>query len=209
MDRKSYDANISIEAVYRAENVRFSDLGLSAINGLGVQSENVKRYRGDIYVTANLTGKITGPDILFHIDLPPGSPLKNDQEALALLQKIQDDPNELNKQVSCLVILNSFVPLSNSTNAFDPTTAVTGVVVGSISGAMSSAFSKLVYNKLKKIDPTLRVNFNTTLYNGSNLLIDNIDQSRLNFDRTNLNFSIGKSFLNEKLTLTLGSALDF
>jgi hypothetical protein len=204
-----YDANIGIEAVYKAENVRFSDLGLSAINGLGVQSENVKRYRGDIYVTANLTGKITGPDILFHIDLPPGSPLKNDQEALALLQKIQDDPNELNKQVSCLVILNSFVPLSNSTNAFDPTTAVTGVVVGSISGALSTAFSKRVYNVLKKIDPTLRVNFNTTFYNGSNLLIDNIDQSRLNLDRTNLNFSIGKSFLNEKLTLTFGSALDF
>ncbi len=204
-----YDANIGIEAVYKAENVRFSDLGLSAVNGLGVQSENVKRYRGDILVTANLTGKITAPDILFHIDLPPGSPLKNDQEALALLQKIQDDPNELNKQVSCLVILNSFVPLSNSTNAFDPTTAVTGVVVGSISGALSSAFSKRVYNVLKKIDPSLRVNFNTTFYNGSNLLIDNIDQSRLNLDRTNLNFSIGKSFLNEKLTLTFGSALDF
>jgi hypothetical protein len=204
-----YDAIISIQAVYRAENVRFSDLGLSAINGLGVQSENVKRYLGDILVTANLTGKITGPDILFHIDLPSGSPLKNDQEALALLQKIQDDPNELNKQVSCLVILNSFVPLSNSTNAFDPTTAVTGVVVGSISGALSSAFSKRVYNVLKKIDPSLRVNFNTTFYNGSNLLIDNIDQSRLNLDRTNLNFSIGKSFLNEKLTLTFGSALDF
>ncbi len=203
-----YDANIGIEAVYRAENVRFSDLGLSAISGLGVQSENVKRYRGDIMVTANLTGKITGPDISFHIDLPAGSPLRNDQEALALLQKIQDDPNELNKQVSCLVILNSFVPLSNSTNAFDPTTAVTGVVVGSISGALSSAFSKRVYNVLKKIDPSLRVNFNTTFYNGSNLLIDNIDQSRLNLDRTNLNFSIGKSFLNEKLTLTFGSALD-
>jgi hypothetical protein len=205
-----YDANINIEAVYRAENVRFSDLGLSAVNGLGVQSENVKRYRGDIMVTANLTGHLTAPDILFHIDLPPGSPLKNDQEALGLLQKIQDDPNELNKQVSCLVILNSFVPLSNSANNFDATTAVTGVVVGSISGALSNAFSKQVYNLLQRMfkDKSLRVNFNTTLYNGSNL-IENIDQTGLALDRTNLNFSIAKSFMNEKLTLTFGSALDF
>ncbi|MDP4215444.1 MAG: translocation/assembly module TamB domain-containing protein [Bacteroidota bacterium] len=206
-----YDADISIEAVYRAENVRFSDLGLSAVNGLsGIQDENVKRYRGDILVTANLNGKMTAPAIVFHIDLPPNSPLKNDQIALGLLQTIQDDPNELNKQVSCLVILNSFVPLSNSSNAFDAPSAMTGVVVGSISGALSNAFTKGVYSLLRRMikDNSLRFNFNTTLYNG-NYLVDNADQSRLNLDRTNFNFSVVKSFMNEKLTLTLGSALDF
>jgi hypothetical protein len=31
----------------------------------------------------------------------------------------------------------------------------------------------------------------------------------LNIDRTNLNFNIGKSFLNERLTFTFGSAVDF
>ena len=205
-----YDANIGIEAVYRAENVRFSDLGLSAASGLGVSSDNVRRYRGDILVTAKLYNKLLRPDIDFQIELPPNSPLKNDQEALAILQKIQSDKNELNKQVSCLVVLNSFVPMSSSTNAFDAPSAVTNVVVSSISGAISNAFSKQVYHLLEKIfnDKSLKVNFNTTLYNGSNL-IDNVDQSRFNLDRTNLNFSIGKSFFNEKLTLTFGSALDF
>ena len=205
-----YDATIGIEAVYKAENVRFSDLGLSATSSLGAMSENVKRYRGDVLVTAVLTGKLTTPNIDFRIDLPPNSPLKNDQEALGLLQIIQNDRNELNKQVSCLVVLNSFVPLSNSTNNFDASSAVTNVVVSSISGVISNAFSKQVYHLLQRIfnDKSIRVNFNTTLYNGSNL-VDNIDQSKLNLDRTNLNFSIGKSFLNEKLTLTFGSALDF
>jgi hypothetical protein len=205
-----YDATIGIEAVYRAENVRFSDLGLSATSSLGAMSENVKRFRGDVLVTADLTGKLLAPKIDFRIDLPPNSPLKNDQEALSLLQIIQNDPNELNKQVSCLVVLNSFVPLSSSTNNFDASSAVTNVVVGSISGAISNAFSKQVYHLLQRIfnDKSIRVNFNTTLYNGSNI-VDNIDQSKLNLDRTNFNFSIGKSFLNEKLTLTFGSALDF
>ncbi|HXB91297.1 MAG TPA: hypothetical protein VNU72_03370, partial [Puia sp.] len=112
--------------------------------------------------------------------------------------------------VSCLVVLNSFVPLSSSTTDFSASSAVTNVVVSSISGAISNAFTKQVNQRLQKIfnDKSIRVNFNTTLYNGSNL-VDNIDQSQLSLNRTNLNFSIQKNFMNEKLTLTFGSALDF
>ncbi len=108
-------------------------------------------------------------------------------------------------------MLNSFVPLSNSANTFDPSSAAANVVVNSISGIISSAFGKQVQQSLQRIfkDNSLRVNLNTSLYNGSNLLVDNVDQNKLNYDRTNLNFSIGKSFMNEKLTLNVGSALDF
>ncbi|MES1161163.1 MAG: translocation/assembly module TamB domain-containing protein, partial [Bacteroidota bacterium] len=206
-----YDATIGIEAVYRAENVRFSDLGLTGPGAVGgITSENVKRLRVDVLVRAELTGKLVAPRIDFQIELPPNSPLKNDQDAQTLLTQIQNNPNELNKQVSCLVVLNSFVPLSNSTNAFDASSAVGNVVVSSISGAISNAFSKQMYYLLQRIfkDKSLRVNFNTTLYNGNNL-VDNIDQTKFNLDRTNFNFSVGKSFYNEKLTLTVGSALDF
>jgi hypothetical protein len=202
-----YDANIGIAANFRAENVRFSDLGLN--NNLGIQDPNVLRYRGDIIVTANLTGKLMSPNITFQIDLPPNSPLRNDQDAQILLARIQNDPNELNKQVSCLVVLNSFVPLSNSTNTFDPTSAVGSAVVNSISGAISNAFSKQVSQRLQTIfkDKSIRVNFNTNFYNGNYLLYS--DQSNLSYNRTNLNVSIAKNFMNEKLTLTVGSALDF
>jgi len=206
-----YDATIDIEALYRAEGVRFSDLGLSSASGLAYTSDNVRKYRGDIMVIADLTGKLMHPDIDFQIELPPNSPLKNDQSALWLLQKIQNDKNELNKQVSTLLVFNSFVPLSTSTNNFDATNAFTGVVVNSISGVISNALSKQFYHILEKIfnDKNIRFNFSTTLYNGSNALADNVDQSRSGLDRTNLNLSIGRSFLNERLTLTFGSGFDF
>ncbi len=204
-----YDATIGIQAVYTAQNVQFSDLGLSAASGLVITSQNVLHYRGDILVTATLKNKLTSPDISFQIDLPDNSPLKNDQDALSLIQKIQSDPNELNKQVSCLVVLNSFVPLSNSSSAFDPTQSAANVVVNSISGIISNAFHKQVSAVLQRVfkDNSLQFNFNTSVYNGSNLLINNANN--LTYDRTNLNFSVGKSFLNEKLTLNVGSALDF
>jgi len=207
-----YDATIGIEAVYVAQNVRFSDLGVSALSVLGSQSENVNRLRVDVLVTADLTGKLVSPNIKFQLGLPTNSPLKNDQGAQTLLQLIQNNDNELTKQVSCLVVLNSFVPMSSSTNAFDAPSAVGNVVVNSISGAISNAFSKQFYHLLQRIfkDKSLRVNFNTTMYNGSSYITgDNLDQTKFNLDRTNLNFSIGKSFYNEKLTLTVGSALDF
>lgn len=202
-----YDATIGITAEYTAQNIRFSDLGLTSIS-----SQNVIRYRGDIVVTADLTGHLASPNIRFQIDLPPNSPLKNDPEALFVLQKIQSDANELNKQVSCLVVLNTFVPVSSSTNAFDAGGALTGVVYNSISGVLSNYFSRWGLNLLKRIfkDNSLRVNFNTSFYNGTATL-DNFDpaaQSRLTPDRTNINFAVVKNFMQEKLTLTLGSAFD-
>lgn len=206
-----YDATIGIQAVYTAENVRFSDLGLSGANTIDITDPNVKRYRGNILVIANLTGKYSSPNIAFQIDLPPNSPLKNDQDAQTLLQKIQNDPNELNKQASCLVVLNSFVPLSNSTSTFDASGAMGSVVVNSISGVLSNAFSKQVYNLLQRVfkDKNIRVNFSTTLYNGNYLFPNETDQGYLNYNRTNFNFSIARSFLQDKLTMTVGSALDF
>ncbi len=110
--------------------------------------------------------------------------------------------------MSCLVVLNTFVPLSSSTTAFDAGGAVTGVVFNSISGIVSNYFSRWGLNLLRRIfkDNSLRVNFNTSFYNGTT--ISDVDQSRLTPDRTNLNLSIAKSFWQEKLTLTLGSAFD-
>ena len=205
-----YDATIGIKAVYTAQNVQFSDLGLSPTSGLIINSVNVLHYRGDILVTASLKNKLVSPDISFQIDLPDNSPLRNDQDALSLIQKIESDPNELNKQVSCLVVLNSFVPLSNSTTPFDPTQVGANVVVNSISSIISNGFRKQVSSVLQRVfkDNSLQVNFNPSVYNGTNVLLTN-SATNLTYDRTNLDFSVGKSMFNEKLTLTVGSALDF
>jgi len=207
-----YDANINIQAVYTAQNVQFSDLGISSTGGGGVfvNSQNVLHYRGDILVTATLKKSLLSPDISFQIDLPDNSPLKNDQDAVSLIQKIQSDPGELNKQVSCLVVLNSFVPLSNTTAVFDPTQIGANVVVNSISGILSNAFRKQVSSVLQRVfkDKSLQVNFMPTVYNGSNV-VPTEAQTGLTYDRTNLNFSVAKSFMNEKLTLNIGSAFDF
>ncbi len=207
-----YDADINVEAVYEAENIRFSDLAFNsgATSGLGKNAGAVQQYRGPVLVIADLTEKLTHPKIEFQIELPPNSPLKNDADAAFIFSLIQDDPNELNKQVSFLLVFNSFGPLSNSNVAFDPTTAVSGVFVNSISGLISNQLSQQFSSIFQKVfnSKSLRVNFNPSVYNG-NFTDTYSDQSKLTYDRTSLNLSIAQSFLNERLTFTFGSALDF
>lgn len=209
-----YDADINVEAVYEAENIRFSDLAYNSGTTSGLISKTnsaVQQYRGPILVIANLTEKLTHPKIEFQIELPQNSQLRNDQDAAFLLNLIQTDPNELNKQVSFLLVFNSFGPLTTSTAAFDAGSAVTGVFVNSISGFISNQLSQQFSNIFQKVfnSKNLKVNFNTNVYNGSNLITENIDQSKVLYDRTSLNLSIAQSFLNERLTFTFGSALDF
>ncbi|MBS1597988.1 MAG: translocation/assembly module TamB domain-containing protein [Bacteroidetes bacterium] len=204
-----YDATINIQALYEAENVQFSDLGLNSGSGVVITNENLKRYHGPVWVVATLSDKLMKPAIDFEIQLPPNSELKNNQDAAWLIQRIESDPNELNKQVAFLIVFNSFGPMSNSNTAFSANQAVGGIFVNSISGAISSALSHQFSNAFQKVfkDKSIQVNFNTSFYSGSGL-IDNTDPNR-NYDRTNLNLSVIKSFLNERLTFTVGSALDF
>jgi len=150
------------------------------------------------------------PNIEFSISLPPNSPMKNALEVQCALQKITSDPNELNKQVAFLIVFNSFGPITNSTSTFSANEAMNGVFVSSISGALSNVLSKQFSNAFQKAfnDKSIRVNFNTSFYN-STIEGNSIDQSGQNYNRTNLNLSVIKSFLNERLTFTFGSALDF
>lgn len=199
-----YQATINIDARYEAENVRFSDLNLSGAN-MDVSSKNLLNYRGGVYVIASLTGKLLKPDINFEIELPPGSPLRNDPEAQFVLQRIQSDQNELNKQVSFLLVFNSFGPLSNTGTGNLVTRGFESIVVNSISGFISNQISKQLSRAFEKAG--VKVNFNAELYSGSNFL--NESGNNLSLDRTKLDLSFAKSLLNERLTFTFGSALDF
>jgi len=204
------NATIKIDAEYKAENVRFSDLDLNSLSGGSDVNDNVRKYRGEILVLANLTGDLMSPTIKFQIELPANSSLKNDLDGLRVLSQIQNDENELNKQVAFLIVFNRFGPLSTSANQGLGNIAFEGIVVNSISGVLSNTLNRQFSNIFQKIfnDKSIQVNFNAQFYSGTNL-IANINRGAFNIDRGNLNLSVAKSVFNERLTFTLGSAVDF
>ncbi|MBC8032660.1 MAG: translocation/assembly module TamB domain-containing protein, partial [Chitinophagaceae bacterium] len=208
------DATINIVAEYFADNVRFKDLGIAdnSSGSLLISNKEVLNYSGRIIVVATLKDKLTAPVISFRLELPPNSPLKNDQEALSIFRQIQGDVNELNKQVSFLIVFNRFGPLTSNRGASAniANAAFEGIIVNSLSGyvskALTSEFSKIMRSLFK--DEGLKININASFYNGTNL-VDNLGNAQLTLpDRTNVNVSIAKSYMNERLTFVVGSALD-
>ncbi|ULQ57066.1 translocation/assembly module TamB [Flavihumibacter rivuli] len=203
-----YEAILKIDALYEADNAKFSDLMAT-----GISSEDVKRFRGTVYVVASITDRLTQPRISFQIELPQNSPLKNNAEALGLLTIIQKDENELNKQVSYLILLNTFGPLSTSGNAGSGSTvgsaAFESLVISSISGLVSTVLTNELSKAFQKIfnDKSLKVNLDASFYSGTNITGQT---SGFNLpDRTNVNLKVAKSYMNERLTFVVGSAIDF
>ncbi len=203
-----YDADINIQAIYQAENIQFSGLGEDQ-NQKGSYYGKAKNYLGPIWVVATLKDKLMHPTISFELQLPPNSELRNDPYAQGKLEQINSDPGELNKQVAFLLVFNSFGPLNTSNTAFTANEAVGGILASSISSYISGAMSSFFSTKFQQVfkDKSLRVNFNTAVYNGS-ALDPNATATTYSYDRTNLNLSVIKSFMNDRLTFTVGSAFD-
>ena len=204
-----YDADINIQAIYQAENIQFGNLVPSEEqNQKGSYYGKLKNYLGPVWVVATLKDKLMHPTISFELQLPPNSELRNDPSATGTLEQINTDPGELNKQVAFLLVFNSFGPLGSLLTANE---AVGGILTSSISSYISGAMSSFFSTKFQQVfkDKSLRVNFNTAVYNGTALEQNaGASTSGYSYDRTNLNLSVIKSFMNDRLTFTVGSAFD-
>ena len=191
-----YDATIRFEAMYRAERVSFGPLA-SVFN----LTSDIGNARSDVYVVARLSDKLFKPTISFYLDFPPNSVANTSPELGLLLKQLQQNSNELNRQVTYLIVFNSFAP-----NELGGALAGAGVNVNTISGILLSVVSDQInklFNNLLKSDK-YRINLNTSLYN-RNLLASAGNSLSLG---SNVNFSIGRSFFNNRFTISTGLGMD-
>ncbi|HLF45659.1 MAG TPA: hypothetical protein VI548_04505 [Chitinophagaceae bacterium] len=192
---------VKIEAVYKTEKkVDFAPL-ISGVTNIS----NLSGLRDYVYVIANLSGDLFKPDITFALDFPPESPPKQDLSLSFILDQIQQNENELNKQVAFLVVFNSFAPSDVSTSL--SLSSGVDLVVNSISGFLSSQINKVLNNILsnKLKIPGLYVNFSGSLYNPNPFGEGN---SGFSYDRTNFNLAVAKTFFNNRVVLTFEGSYD-
>jgi hypothetical protein len=195
------DARISFEAVYKAERVSYATLATSL--GLGT---DIARVRDDVYVVAKLTDQLFKPTISFSLDFPGTSPAVIDPELALIIQQLQRNQNELNKQVTYLIVFNSFAPVElGSGNTVKTENNLGNTISNTISSILlnviSDQINKLFGNLLKSDKYDIRLN--TALYN-RNLLND---QGFLNIG-TNVNLSIGRSFFNNRFIISTGFGVE-
>ena len=204
-----YEANIHVDARYTAERVSLNELV-----GNANFSNAVKSYRGNVYVIAALRNKLARPDIQFTLAFPPGNPISTDNEFSQFITRLERDDNEIIKQVSFLIVFNSFAPVGfnsgNNNNAY----SVTTLGINSISQLLTKEINKSVTNLLNKVtgDQSLRFDIGSNVYNSGNLLDPTGSGIAINsnkIDRQRVNLKFGRSFFNDKVIVNLGGDFDF
>jgi hypothetical protein len=198
-----YAAKIQFEAVYTAENVSFSPLA-SAI------PDQYARLRDNVYVVVNLTGDLFKPDFKFSLAFPPNSKANSDFSVASSIQQMEKNPNEINRQVTYLIVFNSFAPPeSGPTNVGFGSTIneLTYNTITSISGLFFNEINRKLNTELSKILKTdnISINFSGSVYNRNLLQQSN---NNFNINQSNLNVNVPISMFKDRFVVTLGSTLD-
>ena len=186
-------ADVNLTAVYVAKTAPLT-LVEDQLQGA---NPNIFKQKLPFNVKLNLSGELMKPNIAFDIVLPDEADLRVDasvtENVNTRLTQLRNEPSELNKQVFALLLLNRFV----SENPF----ASSGGDGGGMGSMARQSVSKLLTEQL------------------NNLAADLISGVDLNFDvastedyttgqmqnRTDLNVSLSKQLLSDRLKVTVGS----
>lgn len=188
-----YQARIDILAEYLASNIDFGNLS-------GASSSSSLQRKGDLRVVAHLTETLLKPLIDFEFLLPDASPLKTDIVITKRLAQFRDDKNELNKQVTSLLLFNSFISDKQSfLTAGSGYSVLSSTIGGVVSNALSNSFSKLLQRLLNDNTISFNINFNSNLDLQNNI-------TRL---QGAAKANITKTFFNSRLIITVGGNFDY
>ncbi|MGI9137941.1 MAG: translocation/assembly module TamB domain-containing protein, partial [Sediminibacterium sp.] len=204
-----YDAEMHVDARYTADRISLNELVGSANF-----SNAVKSYRGSVYVIASLRNKLFQPSIKFSIGFPQGNPISSDNEFSQFISRLERDENEILKQVSFLIVFNSFAPVGFSTGNSNNAYSMTSIGINTISQLLTKEVNKSVTHLLNKVtgDNSLRFDVGSSVYNSGNLLDPTGSGIAINankIDRQRVNLKLGRSFLNDKVIINVGGDLDF
>jgi len=194
-----YDANVRFNAVYTAERVSFAPLrDLLPVNSSAVAA------RENVYVVASLSDKLFKPAINFSLDFPGSSVAVNDPELALVVQQMQRNVNEINRQVTYLIVFNSFAPVTSGTGTANST--INEFVYSSVSSILFNEVSKVINSAFAKLFNTdnIGLNISGSLYN-RNLLQNG---SSFNPNQGQLDINIPISLFKDRFLIKVGSTLD-
>lgn len=188
------DADLNITATYAAET---SASALMAAQITGANEDMKDRFRQELefLVYLYITGQISEPEIAFGLDMPEDEQGAIGGEVYGRIQQINEQPGELNKQVFSLLVLNRFFPAGGSDGSGGGTLAFAR---DNLNDALSDQLN--IFSDRLLGDTGLDLNFGLdtfTDYQGENPQ-----------ERTQLDIAAEKSFLDDRLTVSVGSEVD-
>lgn len=199
------NASISFNAKYNAERVSFSPLAAGS-----EIDQSYASTRENVFVTAKLSGNLFKPDFQFGIELDPNSRYNNDFNVSNALHQIQRRPEEVTRQVTYLIVFNSFAPpetgVVSAAGQFGSAVNELGyTTISSLSGILFNEINKKLNNELGKLlGAKVSVVFSGSVYNR------NILSSSNSFDinQASLSGALRVPLFEDRFVISLGSSME-
>ena len=201
-------AELNIEALYRGLSAPVYSLIKEELLSIGTSSDIKDAQRASpIDLGLILTGPMLQPNIEFTLDIK--NLVGNTKNFVSnKLSLIQNDPNELNRQVFGLLVFGGFLPPGNSLGLEDSDAVSTGIA-STISELLSSQFALYVNSLLSEVVGTGK------FYSGMEVDVGlNIYQSygtdgttgttNSSFQSKAFHLNLKNHFFNNRVTIQLG-----
>lgn len=190
------EAEVDLTAVYIA-NTAPLDLVKDQLEGSVATIRNTYLQKLPFEVDLKMKGALMKPDITFDIVLPDNKNYNVSKNIVELVnQKLTDlrkEPSELNKQVFALLLLTRFVTENPFQSSGSGTTAES-FARASVSKLLTEQLNQLASSLIKGVD----LNFDV-------ISQDDDYSTGERASKTDLNVSLSKRLLNDRLTVTVGS----
>ncbi|KEO74543.1 translocation/assembly module TamB domain-containing protein [Anditalea andensis] len=188
------DAILDISAIYR---IRTSSSELMSTQLSGTDAETRNRYRQELpfLVYLDVQGELLRPEIGFRLDMPEDQRGAIGGNVYTRVQQVNQQTDELNRQVFSLLVLNRFFP---DTGGDGTGGGASAMARSSVSQVLSGQLNSLAGNVLGGTG--VELDFDLDSYTDY--------QTGAPQDRTQLNVSARKSLMNERLVVQVGSQMD-
>jgi translocation and assembly module TamB len=189
-----FDAKLDIKALYE---VKTSASSLMAPVFSGEDAATKSKYRQVLpfYVYLNIDGHLMEPKINFNLDMPEDEQGAIGGQVYGRVQQLNQQEDELNRQVFSLLVLNRFYPDPGSDGS---TGGVASIARDNLNDAVSDQLN--VFSDKLLGNSGLELNFGLESYTDY--------QGTSPEDRTQLDIAAQKKLLDDRLIVSVGSEVD-
>ena len=188
-------ATLDVDATYPTQTTKWD---LISPYSEEMSSDEIKtaKQKMDVTVLLTLQGLLESPDLDFDIVLDNETGLGD--VFTREFNLIKSDPNELNKQVFALLVMNRFLPAGQgSTFASIGSSSVNSTVTEFLSSQLSSYFGEII----SRFDEGLEIDINYSRYSQTNGTTDGT--------RNDLEVAISRRLLKDRVEVNVGGNVDF
>ncbi len=189
-----FDADLDIKAFYSVE-ASASGLMASQTSGADISTQGQYRQEVPFRVYININGELMQPVISFNLDIPEESRGAVGGQVYSRVQQLNQQENELNKQVFSLLVLNRFFPSSSNDGSGGGTATIAR---DNLNDAISDQLN-LFSDKLLG-DTGFNLNFGLDSYTDY--------QGSSPTERTTLDIAAQKKLFDDRVVVSVGSNVD-